>query len=478
MKNRKKTYLTGIMIALLAVIVTATAILLPKGTSLSSSAFAIAQASYPDTASFPDEMNYVDENGNYDYESYEKDMEVWYEERKSQRRTEYYPDSMKQYYVKTIRQFLSTQDKESNTVFSPLNIYMALCMLAEVTDGNSRQQILQLLGQNNMDDLRTEALDLWNTTYRNDGAVTSILANSIWLNEDVSYKEETIKNLCDHYYASTFQGNMGSEAYDKALQEWLDKQTGGLLKEQAGEIKMDSSNVMTIASTVFFQSKWQNEFHPDNTEQGIFHGSTGDVTADFMKDSSMGTYYWADSFSAVKRALDTEGNAMWFVLPDQGIQVNDLLKEEQVFQLILNTNQWTNEKYVLINESIPKFDTTSQMELSEGLKNLGITDVFEMGTGDFSPMTQVGLDIFLSKVNHDTRVAIDEEGVTAAAYTVMSLCGSAMPKEEVDFILDRPFLFVITNPNGLPLFAGIVNQPNESTLLLLNPRFRAFACKD
>ena len=151
---------------------------------------------------------------------------------------------------------------------------------------------------------------------------------------------------------------------------------------------------------------------------------------------------------------------MWFVLPDQGIQVNDLLKEEQVFQLILNTNQWTNKKYVLINQSIPKFDITSQMELSKGLKNLGITDVFEMGTSDFSPMTQGDLDIFLSKINHDTRVAIDEEGVTAAAYTVMSLCGSAMPEEEVDFILDRPFLFVITNPNGLPLFAGIVNQPN------------------
>ncbi|MBE5955936.1 MAG: serpin family protein [Lachnospiraceae bacterium] len=460
MKNRKKTYLTGIMIAFLAVIVTATAILLPKGTSLPSSAFAIAKAAYPESAQFPDEMNYVDENGNYDYETFEKDMEVWYEERRNQRRTENYTDSVKQYYVKTMRQFLSGQDKESNTVCSPLNIYMALCMLAEVTDGNSRQQILQLLGQDNMDALREGAMDLWNTTYRNDGAVTSILANSIWLNEDISYKEETLKNLSEHYYASSFKGTMGSEAYDKALQEWLDEQTGGLLKEQAKDIKMDPSNIMTIASTVFFQSKWQNEFNPVNTKQGIFHGPSGDMTVDFMKDSSMGTYYWADSFSAVKRALDTEGNAMWFILPDQGIQVNDLLEEEQTFQLILNTNQWTNEKYVLINESIPKFDITSQMELSGGLKNLGITDVFEIGTSDFSPMADDIADIFLSKVNHDTRVAIDEEGVTAAAYTVMILCGSAMPEEEVDFTVDRPFLFVITNPNGLPLFAGIVNQPN------------------
>ena len=57
-------------------------------------------------------------------------------------------------------------------------------------------------------------------------------------------------------------------------------------------------------------------------------------------------------------------------------------------------------------------------------------------------------------------MAIDEEGVTAAAYTVMATAEAGEPpEEEVDFILDRPFIFVITNPDGLPLFAGIVNEP-------------------
>ena len=35
-----------------------------------------------------------------------------------------------------------------------------------------------------------------------------------------------------------------------------------------------------------------------------------------------------------------------------------------------------------------------------------------------------------------------------------------MPTEdEIDFVLDRPFLFVITGAQGLPLFVGVVNQP-------------------
>lgn len=79
---------------------------------------------------------------------------------------------------------------------------------------------------------------------------------------------------------------------------------------------------------------------------------------------------------------------------------------------------------------------------------------------DFSPMTSKVAEIFLSKADHAARVAIDEEGVTAAAYTVMMMAGAAAPpEEEMDFVLDRPFLFAITGADGLPLFVGVVNRP-------------------
>ena len=67
----------------------------------------------------------------------------------------------------------------------------------------------------------------------------------------------------------------------------------------------------------------------------------------------------------------------------------------------------------------------------------------------------------LSEVKHGVRVAMDEEGLTAAAYTVISMdTSSAMPPDDtMDFVVDRPFLFAVTDDLGLPLFVGIVNQP-------------------
>ena len=114
-----------------------------------------------------------------------------------------------------------------------------------------------------------------------------------------------------------------------------------------------------------------------------------------------------------------------------------------------------------IDLSVPKFDVSADTDLSGALRALGVTDVFDAGKADFSPLTDDKADaIFLSQAKHSARVTIDEEGVVAAAYTVMVACGAALPPDErVEFTLDRPFLFAVTGESGEILFAGIVNTP-------------------
>ena len=118
-------------------------------------------------------------------------------------------------------------------MYSPVNTYMALAMLAEVTDGESRQQILDLLEAGDLKTLRAHGENIWRLCYSDDGAVTSIPANSLWLRDGMEYNQNTLDLLAQHYYASSYRGEMGSEEYDRALQTWLNEQTGGLLKEQA-----------------------------------------------------------------------------------------------------------------------------------------------------------------------------------------------------------------------------------------------------
>lgn len=155
---------------------------------------------------------------------------------------------------------------------------------------------------------------------------------------------------------------------------------------------------------------------------------------------------------------------MTILLPDEGYTPDDLLADTEALDFMTsNPYDWENQKYLIVNKAIPKFDISSQLELSNGLKMLGITDVFDATVSDYSPLTKdLTAPLALSEALHGTRVTIDEDGCAAVAYTVLLTDGAAPPPEdEVDFVTDRPFLFVISYTDGLPLFAGVVNQPVE-----------------
>ena len=139
---------------------------------------------------------------------------------------------------------------------------------------------------------------------------------------------------------------------------------------------------------------------------------------------------------------------------------DDVLREGQYWEMISHTGyteEQDNCKYMKVNLSVPKFDISAQADLKEGLQAMGITDIFSFETADFTQALEEPACI--TGANQSLRVAIDEKGVTAAAYIEIPGAGAAAPPEEIiDFILDRPFLFVITS-SGIPLFAGAVNQP-------------------
>ena len=422
-------------------------------------AAALAVAEYPEMAPYPNESVYEKEGGTFDDVGYMEAYAAWNKDVRAQGQyREGCQGAVDSFFAASLPQFLGSSGGE-NRLYSPLNVYLALGMLAEVTEGDSRAQILTLLDCPDLETLRSRASSLWNVNYCDDGASASILASSLWLDEGVAFRQETLDTLAEVYYASSYQGQMGSGELNEALRQWLNDQTGGLLENQIGDIELDAQTILALATTIYFRAKWRDEFSESRTDTGVFHGAAGDTACDFMHQSRSQNYYWADRFSAISRGLES-GGEMWLLLPDEGVSVDDLLTSGEAAEFLLRSGDWEKEKYFVVNLSLPKFDVSSRLDLKEGLQDLGVTDVFDSGRSDFSPLVEHGEGIYVTEVRHDARVAIDEEGVTAAAYTVIPTAGAAMPpEEEVDFVLDRPFLFAITGPGGAPLlFAGVVNQ--------------------
>jgi len=428
---------------------------LPEGTGL------IAEPIYPEMAPYPNEQEFINPlTGEFDSDGFDKVYTAWREDQNARRNhPENYADSLTDYFHQATVQLLSGAES-TNAVCSPLNIYIALAMLAEITDGSSRQQILDLLKVSDMEDLRAQANQIWNAHYCADSASTCTLANSLWLTEGLVYNQATVDILQDNYYASTYQGPLGTEKMNQALRTWLNEQTGGLLKDQTDGLSMDPNTVLALASTIYYRAKWTSEFFEEQNTQDVFHSPQEDITVTYMnKTLTYGPYYWGEDFGAVSLRLE-DGSQMWLVLPDAGFTPADLLESGHVLTFLLDSPlDSQNQKSLKVNLTIPKFDVFADLPLSDAMKEMGITDVFHPEEADFSPITE-DEPVWLDAASHAARVRIDETGVEAAAYTVMMAAGAAMPPEdEMDFVLDRPFLFAITSRDGLPLFTGIVNTP-------------------
>ena len=412
----------------------------------------VAAPAYPKMAQRPKESDYTS------YNAYNEALSTWEQSQKLlYNAPQGYADSLTNFFLESTRQFLDTT---GNSTYSPVNVYMALAMMAETTDGNSRQQLLDAFGLSSIEQLRAQVQYLWRSHYCDDGVTTLLLGNSLWLDENFSFRMETVQQLADIYYASSFWGDLGTKEMDQQLQSWLNANTGGLLQEQAEKVSMNPDTIFALASTVYFAADWDAEFNPANTKDMVFHCENYDLMTPFMNQSiHYGTYYRGSNFGAIALGLNGN-NDMWLILPDEGHTVAEILQSDEYLLLTTAPYRWENQKTYTIHLSLPKFDVASETDLALGLQNMGITDVFRPTISDFTPLTDTPA-LYVGSASHAARVMIDEEGCLAAAFTVIATyaTGAFTPPPEMDFVLDRPFLFVISSRDNLPLFVGTVVQP-------------------
>lgn len=450
----------------------------------------LAAPVYPEMIQYPLEDDYILPDGRFSEEfdvQYDKHSEII---RNQIVNNKGYNEGFEDFCEKTMPAFLKSENGE-NIIYSPMNLYMSLGMLSEITNGNSRNQILNVLGVDDTLSLQKKTKSLWSANYCDDGFYTSILANSLWLRNDTIYNEDTMKTLAENYYASSYSGTMGSEEMNKALQNWLNDNTGGFLSEQAGDITMTEDNMITLASTVYFNAQWENKnkFNKAKTEPKTFTTLNGEeITCDFMYQNDYEYLLEGENYTAVYLRFNSHifYAGMWFILPDEGVSTDEvILSEDLLFMINHNYTDITLAEYLAeknnlspeyynplgikadkkdLNMYVPKFDISYNDDFIDKLPELGITDVLDFSTSDYSPLTvDTETDVMLSEAKQAVRVKIDEEGCTAASFVVMSNPGAGgmtdIP-EPYDFKLDRPFIFCITGAEYTPMFMGVVNNPN------------------
>ena len=351
---------------------------------------------------------------------------------------------------------------EENRVVSPANLYLALAMLAEITAGDTRGQILELLGAEDPEALRTLCRRVWENLYLDGENSKTLPANSVWLRSGLDVHLEPLDVLADDYYASAYQVPMGTAEADEALHNWLNENTNHLLEDSVGSLKTTPETLLMLASTLYFKGAWLDQFSELTTAPNDFTLPDGTaVNANFLHTTREQTAAVLDGYTIAALPFAEQGS-MVFLLPDEGVSLDEALARGGLEDALLL--QEMNLPVYDVQWSVPKFDVGSTLELTDELRALGVTDAFDAGLADFTPLIvdEAELSLYVSQVQHAARVLVDEEGCEAAAYTIIAVAeGACMPESRPTLVmnLNRPFLFLITGVDGLPLFAGVVQNP-------------------
>ncbi len=372
---------------------------------------------------------------------------------------------------------LGTGHEGENQIFSPLSLYMALAMTANGAEGATRSEILSALSMSDfdMDTINGQTSQLFRNLYFDNDAGHLKLANSLWLDKTVPFKEPFLQTLAKEYYTSSYSVDFTDKIITaQQINQWIAENTGGKLgQDDKTRLNLGDNNenkndrlIMAILNTVHFYDEWEWHFPTGKTAQNQFHLPDGSImSCDFMTTVDHTEYFKGENYAITSKELKN-GGEMLFILPDQGTAPENLLENPQFIREAIQDYQ-TKAKGAEVTLKLPKFKYDSTYILNDILSGMGMKKAFIGSEADFSNLADLNI-LYLSKVQQASYISVDEKGCEATSYTVALPTtggGEDMVWEKINVTLDRPFIFIITidggSPGHLPVFVGVVNNPSE-----------------
>jgi serpin B len=344
-----------------------------------------------------------------------------------------------------IYQELSTTP--GNLFFSPYSISSALSMTCAGARGNTENEILNTLHQDNQLDLHTAFKSLNDKLFSVQGYELNI-ANGLCLTGlDV---KNMYKDLLERKYnAEIFPGNL------KKINEWVSNKTQKRIPKILNRLDRDSACVLLNA--VYFKADWQSEFKANNSRYRDFFIDKSNIVSVPMMNQTNSYKYLENSQVQIVEMPYNDGASMVVILP---AQIDGLPKFESDLSSLtdlldeLDSHQLEKVKLVL-----PKLKMETDYDLVPVCMELGMKDAFS-SAADFSGMSIKPLSI--AQIKHKAFLEVDEKGTEAAAATAVEMKMTSMPIQDMkEFIADHPFMFLIKdNDTGVILFLGRVANPD------------------
>lgn len=354
---------------------------------------------------------------------------------------------------------LNQNRRGENLLVSPFNLQCALGMLSNGAVGETRDEIVRAMGLDGypQDEVNAYFQKLIQGMNGVNPYISVQTSNSVWVNQRVTLNEAFWQTSEEKYKALVALLDFEDPSSVNLVNAWCDETTHGKIPKVLDGLF--PSIYVYLLNSVYFKARWDTEFSKSQTRQDDFYTGAGNTVRAYFMHQTIERGYVADGEGFTSAVLPyVDGNyEMRFILPDEGVSVDDVadaLASSDALREAID-----NGGLCRINYAVPRFEMENDITLNGALQALGMKLAFT-AEGDLSALTTPYAPV--STIFQVATLTVDEEGSEGAAVTAVT-DGAAPPDEtlkEVDFTLNRPFLFLITETGtGTVLFMGKVENP-------------------
>ncbi len=335
-----------------------------------------------------------------------------------------------------------------NYVVSPMSLYYALSMINNGTSNANENEISKFLSINNMNKANDNLKKHYQNNYYKTKSAYEKVSNSLWINNNYEVKEMFVNILEDNFYSDFYSVDFSDNQTIENIAKWVNFNTENFLNKTSEDYKYlnDINTNMTLINTIYFNCSWEYEA-VKNTIKEEFKGLNNAIITDFFYKSAKGTFLQKDQYLIFNDTF-VNGSKVYYILPNENVNLKDLLNNENIYNEIFDfIKSPTVEKSIIYKA--PEFDILYNVKFIEILEKMGclINDI------EFENIIE-NKNLKISNIIQDNRIVFSKNGVEVASETQVDSLTSSHVKIELNTIINRPFMFIITDSQNTPLFTG------------------------
>ena len=211
-----------------------------------------------------------------------------------------------------------------NSFSSPLSIYIAMSMLTNGADNNTKTELLNALGIADLNDWNDKVSALLNGS--SDNEVKLSISNALWLGNRFEAAAGIDKDFVEpikNKYKGTVKKNVDLTSNDfvNDVNRWADESTNGMIKDVLSE-PLKEEAALLLANAIYFLGEWKYPFKAEGTFDSEFKGTNGNKTVKMMSRSNVfGTYFKDANFGSANPHHGQQKASYQDCLPRQNVSL-------------------------------------------------------------------------------------------------------------------------------------------------------------